>query len=300
MDLNPASTPAAISTTAATPAPEPAVSAADVQTPVITPEPESKQSIIQKIADKVQSYLHPVETNDTKGDFLPDEFSKACLEQGWSEDDIKDFTEGMSDEQLLEMIPEILGNGQDGKPSPDPVVTEPKTPVLPKTTPAVNSQEDETVKKLLERIEALENAQGKTSEDAAQKETESRALRATQLMDDLSKEYEVFGQSDKLPEFPDGRIIQSSPQVKARLEVWNLANQLNSTGMGFEKALTIAVNAFKGSRLEKDAKRNVVKELNHSERLLSPKRTSHDETTKVLQGSEVIRAIAAKHGRTIN
>ena len=297
MELNPAPTP---TITTPTPAPEPVVPAADVQTPVITPEPESKQSIIQKIADKVQSYLHPVETNDTKGDFLPDEFSKACLEQGWSEDDIKDFTEGMSDEQLLEMIPEILGNGQDGKPSPDPVVTEPKTPVLPKTTPAVNSQEDETVKKLLERIEALENAQGKTSEDAAQKETESRALRATQLMDDLSKEYEVFGQSDKLPEFPDGRIIQSSPQVKARLEVWNLANQLNSTGMGFEKALTIAVNAFKGSRLEKDAKRNVVKELNHSERLLSPKRTSHDETTKVLQGSEVIRAIAAKHGRTIN
>jgi len=131
------------------------------------------------------------------------------------------------------------------------------------------------------------------------------ASRATKLMDEQSKKFEIFGiyeagKPNSMPRFPVGRLVPSSPQMKARNEVWGLALDLNEkAGMDFEQALSTSLNAFKGKNLAKDVKRNLIKDLKKSEKKLSAKHSSHEQVKTGLSGPDVIREVGKKHGLEI-
>jgi hypothetical protein len=160
-----------------------------------------------------------------------------------------------------------------------------------------DSQEDERIQKLLDRIDALEKAQGAVEEQTKAQEHKNLVQKASQMFDEASKEFEVFGKTDELPTFPDGRLVPNSPQLKARSEVWKYASVLHKSGVDFDEAMSVSMNAFKGKNLATDVKRSVIKDLKKNESRLSGKRTSHESQNVATYGPDVIKQVMAKHGR---
>lgn len=280
----------------------------DVKTDVVVPtktdevKPEPKESVIAKIGETIKNFVTGGEVKD-EGSDIPDEFTNAAKKIGWEDDDIVSFAADYSDEDLKEMIPFLLGEDtvatDETSDKVEDKVVEPSPKPETKDKKVEDSQESEQVKKLLARIEALESAQGKSQEERKQQETSNLITRASQLFDEASKEFEVFGTTEKLPTLPDGRIIPTSPAMKARVEVFDLAARLNASGMPFDDAMSVSLNAFKGKNLAKDVKRNVIKDLKKNETKLGGKRTNLESTQELTYGPDVIRAVAQKHGRDI-
>jgi len=260
----------------------------EVQETETKEEEETKESILSKIRNFVIGKEEKVE--EVK---VPDEFTKAALLGGWSGEDVDEFAKDYSEEELIEMIPALIG--EDSEESDETSDTEETQET--KETEGNDSQDDEQVQKLLQRIEALEKAQDEAQEESKDQEIVNLVNRASQIFDEASKEFEVFGKTDKLSKFPDGRIITTSPQMKARNEVWEVARQLHNSGMDFEAAMSTSLNAYKGRNLVKDVKRSVIKDLKKSEKRLSGKRTSHETSTNVASGPEVIREVIRRHGK---
>jgi len=255
---------------------------------------ENKPSILDVIKNKIKSFTNKDEETEEVATVVPDDFSKAALNKGWSGEDVKEFAKDYTEAELVEMIPALLSEDtDDGSDETSDMFEETET----EETEEEDSQEDEKTKKLLERIEALEKAQGKSQEEDEKQELIGFIRTASQAFDEASKEFEVFGKTEDLPKFPDGRLIHTSPQLKARNEVFDLANQLRATGMGSDDALSVSLNAYKGKNLKKDVKRNLIKDLKGKEKRLSGKRTSHESGTKEMTGPEVIKAILNKNNK---
>jgi len=258
-------------------------------------EPESRESVISKIGSKIKQFV--TGEDDTPGDVIPSDFEEAARNAGWSDEDIVDFASEYSDEELQEMITAL--NGEDTGIEPDvdsDKVVEPK----PKEKQDTNSQEDDALQKALARIEALEKAQAKTSEVDEQEAFQGRIQSASQLFDKLGeKEMPILGKTESIPRFPDGRPIPTSPVMKARSEIFNLAEVLYGQGMDFDDAMSISLNAYKGKNLAADVKREFIKDLKKHETKLGGKRTTHESNNVALSGPDVIREVARRAGKEI-
>lgn len=263
---------------------------------------EAKKSTISKIGDMVKNFVSGKdEAEEAEGEDIPDEFTTVASKAGWTDEDIKEFAtkgnngESFTDDELKEMIPSLTTD------SVETEKAEEKAETKKAEVKVENSQEDEKTKKLLEkRIEALENAQGKSKKQTEKQELAGRAERAHQLFDEASKEFDVFGKTKELPRFPGGKLILTSPQMKARNEVWDLASLLHKSGMGFDDAMSVSLNSYKGKNLAKVVKRNVIKDLKKNEKKLSGKHTSHESASVVEYGPDVIREVGRRAGRDIN
>lgn len=252
---------------------------------------ETKETIVDKIKNKIKEFTS---SNEEPTEIaVPDDFSKAALNAGWSSEDIQDFAKDFSEEELHEMIPTLIGEDTDESDETSDTLEEEET----NETKDEDSQEDEQVKKLLERIEALEKAQGKAQEDNEKQEIVNLVHRASQTFDELSEEFEIFGKTDKLPKFPDGRLITTSPAMKARKEVFALSMRLKDSGMDFDEAMSVSLNAFKGKNLSNDVKRNLIKDLKKKEQRLSGKRTSHESSSGDMSGPDIIKAVLARNNK---
>jgi hypothetical protein len=117
------------------------------------------------------------------------------------------------------------------------------------------------------------------------------------MFDDTSKEFEVFGVTEKLPKFPDGRLVPNSPQMKARQEVWDTGIKLYQSGVDFDTAMSISLNAYKGANLGKQIERNVIKDLKNREKKLSGKRVNHEATKVVESTPELIKKLLEERGK---
>ena len=265
-------------------------------------ETESKESVVEKIKDKISSFFGGGAEEEEEVE-LPIGFAEATHELGWDDDEIIEFAKDYSLEELEEMIPFLIGEdseesdetSEQDKDTKDKEVPEKKTDKKKDE----DSQEDERIQKLLDRIEALEKAQGKSKEAEKEQETVNLVNRASQMFDEASEELEVFGKTEDLPKFPDGSIIPSSPQMKARSQVWETAWLLKEAGMDFDKAMSISLNSYKGENLKKEIHKKVIKDLKNKEKRLGGKRTSHETVTESLSGPDVIRQVARKHGKEI-
>lgn len=257
-----------------------------------------KETIIEKIGSMVQHAKEVLSGNsDADMTDVPDEFTKVARALNWSDEDTKKFTEDYTNEQLLEMIPSLTG-ADTAKVDENAKTSD--TTKSDSEKKVEDSQEDEGRQELLDRITELEKAQGIRDERSEKEKFEGFANKASDLFDKASEEFEVFGKTDSLPAFPDGQIIPTSPQMKARVEVWDVANQLKQAGMSDDQALEISLNAYKGQHLAVETKRNVIKELKKNEQRLGGKRTSHETVVggdgKELSGPEVIKEVARRHG----
>lgn len=274
------------------------------------------------IVDKIKNIIRRKPDNDTtddadanagtddgadEGTDVPADFTTAALKAGMTVQQIKDFTSDYTDAELLEQIPYLLaqvsensdeseqlsqkeaGDAQDAEKKDD------------ERKSGDTDEKDEKIKLLEERLAKVEKGQETSTAKEAQDRFISMASRATKRMDELSKEFEVFGIYEKLPRFPhNNQIIPTSPQAKARNEVWGLACDLtNKAEMDFDVALEVSINAYKGKNLANDVKRNLVKDLKKSEKRLSAKHSAHESVKSDLSGPDVIREVGKKHGLEI-
>ena len=266
-------------------------------------EPEPKESFIKRMGDKIKETLSGGSGDEEPGTEIPDEFTDAMRAKGYSDEDTSKFAssgnsgEPFTDEQLKEMIPSLLGEDSAKADKPSDKAGEETKPET-KLEGSENSQEDDKLKPLLDRIAALETERDGRTEKSKEEEHASFNNRASELFDKISEEFEVFGKTDELPTFPhNGQVIPTSPQMKARLEVYGKALQLKEAGMPGDEALEFSLNAYKGANLTVETKRNVIKGLKKREQTLGGKRVSHETTgTGNLTGPQVLQAIARKHG----
>ena len=238
----------------------------------------------------------------SEGKDIPAQFTEAAIAAGMSAEQISEHASDYTDAQLLEQIPDLKPQVSENSDESEPLSKKEAGDTKNKDdSKSTDDAKDEEIKLLKERLDKVEKGQLQNSEKEVQNQFISRATAANKRMDELSKEFEIFGTYKTLPRFPHNQtIIPSSPQAKARNEVWGLAEDLHiKAGMDFNTALDISLDAFKGKHLGADVKRNLVKDLKRNEKQLSAKRSSHEAVKTDLSGPELIREIGKKHGLEI-
>lgn len=233
---------------------------------------------------------------------IPAQFTEAAINAGMSSEQIAEFASDYTDAELLEQIPTLKAQVSENSDESEQLSKKEAGDTENKDGDgATDDAKDEEIKLLKERLDKVEKGQLQNSEKEVQNQFVSRATAANKRMDELSKEFEVFGTYKTLPRFPHNKaIIPTSPQAKARNEVWGLAEDLHTkAGMDFNTALDISLDAFKGKHLTADVKRNLVKDLKRNEKQLSAKRSSHEAVKTDLSGPDLIREVGKKHGLEI-
>jgi len=229
--------------------------------------------------------------NERTGEIIPEVFTEAALKVGWDDKMIEDFVDkyDYSDDELIDMIPHLGVEKQEKETVSQEQAKESEQPdksvALDKETD-VNKLREQLKDELKKELEA-EFGDLKESLNQAKKEREVQILvdmerQANGIFDDVSKDFEVFGKTDDLPKFPDGKLIPSSPAFQARSKVYDVA--MGFLRIGFSKdihsAMKEAISWYKGSNLEKDVERKYIKRLRAGEKRLSAKRTSKDIVKK--------------------
>lgn len=237
--------------------------------------------------------------NDEKGDKVPAAFTEFARQQNWSDDIIEEFSSELSDEELLALIPYFQESEVELEEKPAKQEIESKLPQKSDSKP-----DDDKIVALNEKIAKLEE-QMKESTELRERQNEQAIVSAfNQAMDEVSEDFEIFGKTDELLKFPagpnKGKVVPTSPAMKARNEVWNKMWAFINAGASPHEAITDAQIWYKGKNLEKDIKRKTIKDLKKHEKKLSAKR-SGKETTKQYENEEerkadVVRELARKAG----
>jgi hypothetical protein len=243
--------------------------------------------------------------DEEKGSAIPAEFTKVCLAQGWSEEDIKDFTAGIDNDVLLEMIPEIIGDG-DLEKKAESKGSEKKSEGKPKTTDSktIDDATKTELAALKKEIEALKEEGKEKKVKDAQSQEAAMIVTVNQTFDKASEDFKIFGKTEELLRYPagpkKGQVVMGTGAMVAREEVWKKAVPFIKSGVAIDEAMKIALTWYKGENLEKDVHRGVIKELKRNEQKLSAKRTSK-KTVKVYKDDDarkdaVVREAARKAG----
>ena len=255
---------------------------------VETPE-KKREGILSRIGDIISGKKE----KDEEEFQVPEDFAKAwdiaADKNEWTQKDLEELRDNHTDEELLEMIPFLSSETEEADESDDSSANEEDT------QKEGNKEADEKLKAYEERIAALEEALAEGKERTQKEEAKNLWDRVSESFDKSG--VESFGKTEQLPRFPDGRIIPSSPQYKARQEVWDIADTLRQAGRSLDESMTIALAAYKGKNLETDVKRDVIKDLKSKEQKLSAKRSSHGPTkVKHKYGPDVVGEVLRKHG----
>lgn len=266
---------------------------------------ESGAEVVEKIQKEVLGESTSKEGDTEKKDVdIPDAFTNACLEQGWTEEEIKDFASDLDDAALLSLIPELLDKGEQKGLELDKgqAKQEVKAEAADKAAkPEPTNEELAIVKKELAEIK--EQIKG-AKEDKNAREQEATIQTVNQVFDEASKDFKIFGKTDELLKYPagpkKGQLVSTSPAMVARGEVWDKAVPFIRSGIPAKAAMDIALTWYKGAYLEKDVQRNMIRDLKKHEKKLSAKR-SGKETVKTYEDeeerqAEVVREAARKLG----
>jgi len=287
----------------------------DKQTDDIKPTDDTKEdkegffaSTMKYIRDKIKSGDKDTESDDDveatlSGADIPDEFSNAAESLGWSGDEIIKFaSKGNSgkpytDEELVEMIPDLLAqleedeegdlkdDGQDKVSKPDGAGKTKDEDGKGKSKLAEIPDElrEQLKKEIIDEL-GLGDVKDEIKSLRDERQTREEAMvliRANELFDNASKEFEIFGKTDELPKYPAGKnkgqLIPSSPAFKARSEVFGDALAFMSHyKMNVDEAMAKAISTYAGKNLKDSVKRSVIKDLKSHEKNLSGSRTSKE------------------------
>lgn len=288
--------------------------AQEVQTEKTKETQETKEESGGSFISRIKARFMGEHTDKEElGEEIPNEFTEAARKMNMSDEDTAAFAAGFqqnekgewvdvgnksfTDEQLKEMIPSLLGEAPAKAEETFDKTEETKSET--KEGEVEDSQDGEVLKAALDRIAVLEEKQGISETESKEIEKANFDKRASDLFDETSKDFEVFGKFDNLPRFPhNGELIPTSPQMKARLEVYGRARQLKEAGIPGDEALELSMNAYMGANLKVETQRNVIKGLKEREQTLGGKRVSHKATEAAnLTGPEVIAEVKRRHGK---
>ncbi|NIT58968.1 MAG: hypothetical protein GWN00_22910 [Aliifodinibius sp.] len=264
------------------------------------------EAIVKKYQAEAGIIEKSDEDGDEEGDDIPDEFTNVCLEQGWTEDEIKEFATGLDDETLLALIP-ALKDEDDSNTDDKQIDSDKQKAERAKNksdSDAKPEPQNEDIAALRKEIEELKKETQSAAELRTQKEQEAMVRTIDQVFDEASEELEIFGKTEELLRFPagphKGQIVPTSNEMVARREVIKIASPFIAEGMPVKEAMDIGLNYYKGKNLEVDVRRKVIKDLKKHETKLSAKR-SGKETVKIYESEDerkdaVVREAARKAG----
>jgi hypothetical protein len=260
---------------------------------------ESGEEVVKKLMEDAGLREKEDEEKDEEGTDIPDAFTNACLEQGWSEDEIREFAAGLDDAALLELIPELTGQ-IDSEQKEVSAKQEDKSKATEKESAEKKEVDNEEIAALKKELADIKAEIGKNKEEKSVKESEAMFQTISQAFDEASKEFEIFGKTDELLKYPagprKGQFVPTSPAMVARKEVVAKAAPFISEGVAVEEAMDIALTWYKGRYLEKDVERNIIKGLKKHEKKLSAKR-SGKETVRVYENEEERKAEVVREAR---
>lgn len=244
---------------------------------------------------------------------VPDEFIDVAIKAGWADDDIIEFAKDKTKEDLLELVPHIANMTKSDKDESE-TKTETKTETT-KTETDKTAKDDKDVDALLEKLLpklqeklGIKETQKVVDEIKADRDANSveQTLRKTDdLMDELSREFPELGLRKNIPVFPSGQMkgqmIPTSPQFKARSELYGYAMAFMKIGQNIDEAVVNAANAYRGKNLKERTQREVIKDLKNHEKRLSGPRTAKD-TKKTYandreEGIDVVRDLLRQQGQ---
>lgn len=265
---------------------------------------EDGAAVVAKIKREVLGQPDPKES-EKEGNDIPDAFTNACLEQGWSEDEIKEFASDLDDAALLELIPEMLDKEekQEGSESSEGS-TKQEAKAKAADKPAKDEPTNEELAIVKKELAEIKERMGIVDKEKGEKENVAMMQTINQAFDEASKEFEIFGKTEELLKYPagprKGQLVPTAPAMVARNEVWDKVVPFIQSGIPVKDAIDIALTWYKGKNLEKDVQRNMIKDLKKHEKKLSAKR-SGKETVKVYESEEerqaaVVREAARKAG----
>jgi hypothetical protein len=267
---------------------------------------ESGAEVVTKIQKEVLGDTgSETKEKEEEGTGIPDAFTNACLEQGWTEDEIKEFASDLDDVALLELIPELLGKEEKQEKS-EPGKVQAKQEVKAKAADDTAKKEaaNEELAAIKKELAAIKESIGEADKERTTKEEEAMVQTVNQVFDEASEKFEIFGKTEELLKYPagpkKGQLVPTSPSMAARKEVWAKAAPFIQSGIPVKDAMEIALTWYKGANLEKDVQRNLIKDLKKHETKLSAKR-SGKETVRTFESeeerqAEVVREAARKAG----
>jgi hypothetical protein len=264
---------------------------------------EDGAAIVKKIKENVLGETDSKE-KDEEGNDIPDEFTTACLKQGWSEDEIKEFAADLDDAALLSLIPELLNEEKQEKSESDEGQTKQEDKTKAADDAAKKEPTNEELASLKKELAEIKESIGKTDKERLTREEEATVQTVNQVFDEVNKDFEIFGKTEELLKYPagpkKGQFVPTSPAMVARAEVWDKAVPFIQSGIPVKDAMEIALTWYKGAHLEKDVQRNMIKDLKKHEKKLSAKR-SGKETVRTYENeeerqAEVVREAARKAG----
>lgn len=266
---------------------------------------DDNEDVVRKLQEEagIRTPAEPVE-----GEVIPDAFTEACVKTGWSAEEITEFANGLDDETLISLIPEILDSGVvDSKPEDKPEDKQEAEGQTPKVDDK-KSSDDSTTKAELDAVkkELAEIKEGlKTQTEKKQTDDNLRVIQTIEdTFDEAAEEFKIFGKTEELLRYPagpkKGQIVTSSKEMLAREEVWQKAQPFVQAGIPVKDAMEIGLTWYKGKYLAKDIERNLIKGLKKHETKLSAKR-SGKRTVKQYEDederkADVVREAARKAG----
>lgn len=247
------------------------------------------------------------ESGDVKeiSDDIPDVFTAAAREAGWSDKQIEDFAADYKDEDLLEMLPQLSAKLKETNSKEQAVESEQKD-----KSSAPDKESDDKFEQFKAELEKKYDEKFSNVEKGLREAEEKREAqtiieverKANEIFDESSKDFEIFGKTDDLPKFPNGKFIESSPAFKARSDVFDVAMMFLQSGksQNMADAMKSALSWYKGMNLEKDVERKLIKSLKKGEKRLSARRTAKDVAKTYDhpddEKADIVKGIAQKVG----
>lgn len=268
-------------------------------------ETEKSESFMTKVKNFISGKDNSEDSAKDIVEDIPDEFTEAALKVGWTEEQIIQFAAEVdedgefvySPEDLKEMSNYLAEEIEETEVKTE-VKKEEKIEVKDTKKDETKKDEDSKIAELTKKIEALEKAQAKASEDDKVSEATELSRQVTGFFDKVSESFPIFGKTKDMKKFPNGRLVPTTKEYKAREEVLADALMFRDAGLSVGIALEKALSLYKGNHLEKDLERKVIKKLKDDEQKLSPQRynraTEPVFKDEIERQEEVVRLAARK------
>ena len=257
---------------------------------------DKRESILDYIKGAVKSVVSPkvkteevVEEDTSKnrlaGQDIPEKFVSAAEADGWNLKDIQAYAADKTDEELLELIPHLVPEEEDEDETEEPVKEE-KPKVSVETDDEIEALKSSIRDEIREEFRQEYGSKLDVLDDFRAEQTSRQNMQvfetANELMDEASKDFSVFGKFEEIPRFTtgprEGEPVPTSPEFKARAEVFQLAADLMSTGRSasMKDAMGDALSWYRGKHGQKETERKVIRNLKQQQTKLSGSRTGKE------------------------
>lgn len=280
--------------------------------PVVEPKVDDERSFKDKVVGVIKN-IFTTDSKDSKdgegskvSEDIPDDFSKAANAAGWTDEQVIEYAKNKTDAELLELVPHLV-------PIEDKTVEPEVKPEAKVEPPKEDKEVDSLIEKLLPKLQeklGIDKTEATKLITELKTERENsdfiRTMKITdEMMDTFSKEFSELGLKKDMPVFPagssKGQLIPTSPQFKARSELYGFAVPFLKEGQSIDEAMTNALYTYKGKHGMVKIERDIIKDLKNHEKRLSGSRTAK-EVKKTYsndreEGIATIRDILSQQGQ---